>query len=86
MAKRLGSTQVACLNPAVGHIFFLHIFRYSLTHSYFLIAKKQGFLTNLRFFDERAFFLKNYPFSTLMKKIYILQYFKKIGNFFIFPS
>ena len=63
--------------------FFLHIFRRSFTHSYFLIAKKRVFFRrNLGFFHKWAF-LKNYPFCDVTEIIGLfLNLFQKMGGIF----
>ena len=77
----LGSNpQLEVSNPVVGHIHSTFS-RYSLTGSYFLIAKEQGFSTKLGFFDKRAlFFSKFIRFPTQMKQFVIPQNISKIGK------
>ena len=50
LAQRLGSSQVAGLNPTISHV-FQHFFRYSFTHSHFSLGRSRVLRNNLKFFD-----------------------------------
>ena len=75
MAPRLGGRQIVGSNAAAGHI--QDIFRYSLTHSYFLIAKNWFFSTDFRVSRKVGFFENLSVLLRKTNKMIILSFFSK---------